>query len=330
MKRQGSSPPVRVAIVLPERVWAGSVFLTQELLLVAGTLQSRSEDIAASALFEISLVGHRLAPVRSLGGLPIRPTQSIRRAGDFQVVLVPAQFAPSAECSKDERAIADWIAAQHARNALIVSLNGAVLLAKSGLLDGKQATGAVSDQAIFARSFPEVRFTPSRRIVVGDQIICAGGINPTVEVCAHLVERFFGRHAARRFLRHTSTEALPSYEKLGVWSAQFKQHRDKPVLAAQQSIEGSLAQVPGLAALADAAHVSERTLSRRFAAATGHSVRGYVAECRLEMARLMLRGTTDPLASIADECGFGSISALVRAFGARHGMSPVRYRRRAA
>ena len=91
-----------------------------------------------------------------------------------------------------------------------------------------------------------------------------------------------------------------------------------PVLAAQQMIEGSLAQVSDLAALAKAAHVSERTLSRRFAAATGHSVRGYVAECRLELARLMLRGTTDPLTLIADECGFGSVSALVRAFGARH------------
>jgi transcriptional regulator GlxA family with amidase domain len=95
-------------------------------------------------------------------------------------------------------------------------------------------------------------------------------------------------------------------------------------------IEGSLAQVSDLAALAKAAHVSERTLSRRFAAATGHSVRGYVAECRLELARLMLRGTTDPLTLIADECGFGSVSALVRAFGTRHGISPMRYRQRAA
>lgn len=319
---------VKVAIVLPERVWAGSVFLTQELLLVAGTLHSHSEDVEASRLFEISLVGD--APVASLAGLALTPDKPLKAAGKVQVVLVPAQFAPSAQSTAGERRMAAWIAARHAAGALIVSLNGPVLLAKSGLLDGRQATGPISDQALLAQHFPQVRYTPGRRIVVSDQIICAGGINPTVDVCAHLVERFFGKHAARKFLRHTSTESLPSSEQLGVWSAQFKQHHDAPVLAAQQMIEGSLARLPALATLADAVHLSERTLSRRFAAAVGHSLRGYAAECRLEMARLLLRDGSDPLALIADECGYGSVSALAHAFAARHGTSPLRYRKDSA
>ena len=320
------SAPIRVAIVLPERVWAGSVFLTQELLLVAGTLLSHSADTAASALFDITLLGEHQAPVHSLGGLPIHPDAPLDDAVHYRVVIVPAQFAPTGAASDSERRLAAWIAHQHAQQALIVSLNGAVLLAKSGLLDGKQATGAVSDRALFARHFPQVRFTPSRRIVVNDQIICAGGINPTVEVCAHIIERFFGRHAAQKFLRHTSTEALPYHEQLGVWSAQFRQHHDRPVLIAQNIIESNLAQVPDLPALAKAVHLSERTLSRRFAAAVGHSLRQYIAACRLEQARLMLRATSDPLALIANECGFASSSALIHAFGKLHGISPLRYR----
>lgn len=319
---------IKVAIVLPERVWAGSVFLTQELLLVAGTLHAHSEDVQASRLFEIDLVGDE--PVGSLAGLVLKPDKTLETAGEAQVVLVPAQFAPSAQSTPGERRMAEWIAAQHAAGALIVSLNGPVLLAKSGLLDGRQATGPISDQALLAQHFPRVRYTPGRRIVASDQIICAGGINPTVDVCAHLVERFFGKHAARKFLRHTSTESLPSYEQLGVWSAQFKQHHDAPVLAAQQMIEGSLARLPALATLAGAVHLSERTLSRRFAAAVGHSLRGYAAECRLEMARLLLRDGGDPLTLIADECGFGSVSALAHAFAARHGISPLRYRKESA
>ncbi len=319
---------VQVAIVLPERVWAGSVLLTQELLLVAGTLRAHSADVEASRLFDISLVGDAL--VRSLAGLTLAPDKTLDAAGQAQVVLVPAQFAPSSESTAAERRMAGWIAAQHAAGALIVSLNGPVLLAKSGLLDGRQATGPVSDQTLLAQHFPQVRYTPGRRIVVSDNIICAGGINPTVDVCAHLVERFHGRHAARKFLRHTSTEVLPSDERLGVWSAQFKQHHDAPVLAAQQMIEASLSQLPTLAALAAAVHLSERSLSRRFAAAVGHGLRGYAAECRLEMARLLLRDGSDPLALIADECGYGSVSALAHAFAARHGVSPLRFRKDAA
>ena len=316
---------VQVAIVLPERVWAGSVLLTKELLLVAGTLQARSDDIAASRLFEISLVGD--APVGSLAGLVLAPDRALDAAGAADVVLVPAQFAPVADRTAAEDRLAAWIAARHAAGALVVSLNGPVLLAKSGLLDGRQATGPISDQALLARHFPQVRYTPGRRIVVSDQIICAGGINPTVDVCAHLVERFFGPQAARKFLRHTSTEALPSHERLAVWSAQFKQHHDAPVLAAQQLIEGGLARMPTLSALAAAVHLSQRSLSRRFAVAVGQSLRGYAAEFRLEMARLLLRDGSDPLTLIADECGFGSVSALTHAFTARHGISPLRYRK---
>jgi transcriptional regulator GlxA family with amidase domain len=321
---------VHVAIILPDRVWAGSVFLTQELLLVAGTLLSSSEDIGASALFDIDLLGGARTPVHSFAGLPIQPNLTLAAAGDYQVVILPAQFAPSGEASDGERDFATWVAAQHGKGALIVSLNGAVLLAKSGLLDGKQATGPSSEQAIFARYFPRVRFTPSRRIVVNDQIICAGGINPTVDICAYVIERFFGQRAARKFVRHTTTEGMPSHEHLAVWSAQFKQHRDTQVLAAQHIIESSLEQMPALSALAAAVHLSERSLSRRFAVAVGLNLRGYVADCRLEMARLLLHSTDTPLVLVADECGFGSVSALVHAFGARFGVSPLRYRRNPA
>ncbi|WP_077038189.1 GlxA family transcriptional regulator [Pelomonas sp. KK5] len=316
----------RVAIVLTERVWAGGVFLAQELLLVAGTLQSRSTDVEASRLFDVVLVGD--GPVRSLAGLVITPDVPLGRAARqrFDVVLVPVQFAPTLQASPEEARLAAWIAAQHGRGALVVSLHGAVLLARSGLLDGRQATGPIGDQALFAQAFPQVRYTPSRRIVVSGQIICAGGINPTVDVCAHLVERFAGRAASRRFLRHASTESLPSYEQLGVWSAQFKQHGDEAVLKAQQLVEAGLAQPTGLAALARAVHLSERTLSRRFAAAVGSTLRAYTAECRLEQARILLRDGSEPLMLIADECGYASVSALVRAFTARHGVSLLRYR----
>ncbi|XHS77049.1 GlxA family transcriptional regulator [Burkholderiaceae bacterium UC74_6] len=295
--------------------------------MVAGTLQARSEDVSASRLFEIVRVGE--AAVQSLSGVTIPADLSLEQAARkrFDLVLLPTQFAPRLQASAGDLRLAAWVAKQHERGALVVSLNGAVLLARSGLLDGRQATGPISDQALFAAQFPHVRYTPSRRIVVSGQIISAGGINPTVDVCAHLVERFGGRAAARRFLRHTSTESLPSYEHLGVWSAQFKQHRDEAVLAAQALIEASLAAPPTLATLARAVHLGERTLSRRFAAATGQTLRGYVAECRLELTRILLLAGNEPLTLIADECGYAGSSALVHAFSARFGISPARYRK---
>ncbi len=245
------------------------------------------------------------------------------------MLILPTQFAPEGEFSASDRKLAPWIAAQHAAGALVVSLGGAVLLAKSGLLQGKQATGVRSEAPVFARHFPGVRYTPSRQIVVNDQIICAGGIAPTADVLAHVVQRFFGRRAAQKFLRYTTTGTLPSPEHLAVWSAQFRQHQDKQVLAVQELLERDMAHPPRLAQLAARVGLSDRTLSRRFAAAVGITLRQYAAHCKLELAQALLRGTREPLTHIADQCGYAGTSALVHAFTARHGVSPRQYRMQA-
>lgn len=326
MNRQQKTAPVKIAIVLPERVWAGPVFLTKELLLIAGALSAHTGNPSGSIRFEVSLVGSTRKPVQSLSGLSIEPDATLKDVGDCDVVIVPPQFAPRGELEAGERAFTAWITAQHGKGALIVSMSGTILVAKCGLLDHKQATGLRSETALFEQYFPAVRFTPSRHIVVNDQIICAGGISPMADICAHLIERFYGQAAARKFKRHATSGALPGQEQLAVWSAQFKQHKDQQILSVQSLIENNLSQLPGSSLLAGSVHLSERTLSRRFAEAVGTSVRRYAADCRLEMARLLLRTTDDPLQLVANECGFASTSALVHSFGLRYGISPVRYR----
>jgi len=81
-----------------------------------------------------------------------------------------------------------------------------------------------------------------------------------------------------------------------------------------------------LAELAAQAAMSERSLTRRFAAATGSNLRRYVAMLRLELAAFLLRTGRQPLDHIADECGYGSVSALSRAFSADRSCSPLQYR----
>lgn len=328
MKSTPAAPrTIQVAILLPERVWAGAVFLTQELLLVAGAMHAHGAGTGAGAPFAVRLLSPGGEPVDSFGGVPIRADAALDDAAHYDVVFVPTQFAPSGAASAGEARMAAWIARRHARGALIVSLSGAVLLAKSGLLDGRLATGLKSEQALFERHFPQVRYQPGEQIVADGQIICAGGIGPTADVCAHVIERFHGRRLAEKFLRHTRSEALPAQAHLRIWSAQFKRHHDRQVLAAQERMERDIEHLPALAVLARQAALSERTLSRRFADAVGMSLRGYASLCRLELARQRLRDSDDALILIADACGYASTAALVRAFSAHFGVSPLRYRR---
>lgn len=322
--------PCRVAIVLPPRHWAGSVMLVRELLQAAGTLAARSTDVRASTLFQTVLAGPSRAAVPSFGGVDIVPDLTYATRRVFDVVCVPAQFAPGVDTSADEQALCRWLQAQHRQGVLLVSIGSAALLAKAGLLQGREATGLVSERGLFRRHFPGVHFDPSRDIVASADLITVCGMAPTVDACAHLVERFFGTALARQFLRHTSTEQRAPQEKLALWSAQFKRHGDTAVLRVQQHLEQELQELPTLTELAQRVSLSERSLSRRFAAATGKNLRSYVAGLRLAMAEHLLRSGSMPLVHVAQACGFASTTAFNRAVTQQLGLSPRRYRAQVA
>jgi len=257
--------------------------------------------------------------------MPVAATAALHDAA-YDVVIVPAQFAPQAVLEGEEASLAGWLHTRYDAGALVVGLNAAPLFAKAGLLDGRRATGLASERAWFARHFPEVQYTPDKPLVVDGRLITVSGINPAVDACAYVIDHCRGVGASRRLLRTALTQSLPSYEHMAVWTAQFKRHGDAAMLAIQEIVERELAAPPALAELAAQAAMSERTLTRRFAAATGSNLRRYVAALRLELAAFLLRTGRQPLDHIADECGYGSVSALSRAFAAGHGCSPLRYR----
>ena len=93
----------RIAILLPPRLFAGYVFLTQEMLLVAGTMQARSVDVMGSRLFEIDLLSADGQPAISFADMAVPASGALRTAGPHDVVIVPGQFAPQAMLEGEER-----------------------------------------------------------------------------------------------------------------------------------------------------------------------------------------------------------------------------------
>ncbi|MBL7497386.1 helix-turn-helix transcriptional regulator [Frankia sp. CNm7] len=82
------------------------------------------------------------------------------------------------------------------------------------------------------------------------------------------------------------------------------------------------------ASVCRAVGISERALRRRFAAALGQTWRDHLRQARLFRAMAMLSTSTMSVGEIAVEVGFGSGSALARAFRTWTGESPSEYRER--
>ncbi len=84
------------------------------------------------------------------------------------------------------------------------------------------------------------------------------------------------------------------------------------------------------ASLAAACGMGTRAFSRHFAQALKLTPRAYVARTRIAVARSLLAGSASPIASVARQSGFRSISAFTRMFCRSMGMPARTWRRRHA
>ena len=81
-----------------------------------------------------------------------------------------------------------------------------------------------------------------------------------------------------------------------------------------------------LESVAAEAHMSSRTLARRFRAETGDSVQDWIALRRVEAARGLLEDSAMTISQIAYAVGFGSTESLRRHFRSATGTSARDYR----
>lgn len=92
---------------------------------------------------------------------------------------------------------------------------------------------------------------------------------------------------------------------------------------ALERLDGAL----GLSDLAEHAHMSVRTFTRRFRAEMGLSPTQWVVRQRVDRARALLETTDFSVERIAYEVGFGSATLLRQHLRATIGVSPQVYRR---
>ena len=74
-------------------------------------------------------------------------------------------------------------------------------------------------------------------------------------------------------------------------------------------------------------HVSPAAFSRFFRRSLGKTFTEYVNDLRCTEAAIQLRKTDKPIATVAEDCGFTTLSHFNRQFLLRHGQTPRQYRK---
>jgi len=147
-------------------------------------------QVNGRSAFHLYTVAETTAPVLTSGGMTIVPRYSIANAPRPHVVVIPAQGDPT-------EPVLDWLRTVAKTADLVMSVcTGAFVLARTGLLSGKEATTHHSAFVEFAMTFPDIRLRRGARFVDLGHVASAGGLSSGIDLALHVVERYFGRAVA--------------------------------------------------------------------------------------------------------------------------------------
>jgi transcriptional regulator GlxA family with amidase domain len=103
-------------------------------------------------------------------------------------------------------------------------------------------------------------------------------------------------------------------------------HPSRHLLRAKDLMDHRYAEPLDVAALAEAARLSQAHFSREFARAFGVTPHRYLLTRRLERAAALLRDTDRSVADICFTVGLKSVGSFTTSFGRAFGRSPTAYR----
>ncbi|MET7986207.1 DJ-1/PfpI family protein [Streptomyces sp. NPDC005281] len=202
----------------------------------------------------------------------------------------------------------------HARGGTVASVcAGADALGRAGLLDGRRCTTHHDVQDELARRHPRASVIRDVLYTEDDRVVTSAGIASGIDLALHLIATRHGPAVAAQVARDMVVYARRNgHEPQASAMLRHRSHLDDTVHRAQDLLDARFDHPVPLPELAAAVGVSERTLTRLFARATGGlTPLRYQQALRLERAEhLISHGVT--VDSAARAVGFEDARMLRR------------------
>ncbi|SEG40601.1 Transcriptional regulator GlxA family, contains an amidase domain and an AraC-type DNA-binding HTH domain [Saccharopolyspora kobensis] len=311
---------MRVAVVVFDGVTALDVSGPSEVLHQAGRLGHPCE---------LLLVSPRGGQVATSSGPVLAGAIAAADAGPVDTVVVAGGDRLVEQPPDDDLLEAVRALAVRARRVASVC-TGAFVLAELGLLDGRRATTHWRHAAALARRYPRLRVEPDAIHIRDGRYLTSAGISAGIDLALSLVEDDHGPEVARAVAREMVVfMQRPGGQSQFSTAISTPRARNELLREVLASVVADPAADHSLPAMAAAAAVSTRHLTRLFNAELGTTPARWVERVRLDRAQqLLLDGHS--VTSAASRSGLGTDESLRRAFARHLGTTPTHYRRRFA
>lgn len=331
MKISVEKPKKVLILAIPET--AGSALYGMvDVLSATGNLWQtlvRSSDEAKR--FRVKIVSTQQGPFTCGNGIPVNPQAFIEDDPSASIIILPEIWlGPDESIHGRYPALIDWILRKYQAGAELYSAcSGSILLAETGLLDGKSATSHWGYKDMFRRHYPKVNFDATANLIYADhsgRMVTAGGTTSWHDLALHIIARHASPgdalHIAKVYLLKWHPEGQLPYTGL----VRRTLHADSIVKKCENWLSEHYRELDGIKQIVSMVEVPERSLKRRFKAATGDTLIEYLQNLRIEESKRLLEQGSLPIEEVSAEVGYMDTSFFRRLFKRLTGLSPGQYR----
>ena len=333
MMTSSKKGPVEVLIAAVPETAGSALYGMLDVLMAAGTIwQTLVRGAAPRNLFRVRIVAPTGEAFTCGNGIPVTPDCSIADNPAGELLILPEIWlGPDEDIHGRYPELTQWIRLKYKEGTTLYSAcSGAVMLAETGLLNGCEATSHWGYQDLFRKHYPKVRFRPQPSIVFADaegRIVTAGGTTSWHDLAIHIISRYGSPGEALRiakvYLLKWHSEGQLPYAAL----VRRNLHADSVVRNCEHWLGEHFRESDAINKAVEAANIPERTLKRRFKAATGVTCIDYLQNLRIEEAKRLLETGQLPVDEISVAAGYEDTSFFRRLFKRRTGLTPGQYRR---
>jgi transcriptional regulator GlxA family with amidase domain len=281
---------------------------------------------------ETVLIGARgLSTVTGTAGLQLTGVQSPDLALDC--VLIPGYMHESPEDAVAKLANyqpeVELVRALHLRGIPIAAACcGSLLLAETGLLDGRAATTSWWLDATFRKKFPKVHINVERMIVEDGRFTTTGAstavLSYVLQLLAKHVDESLAQVTGKMMLIDTERSSQAPYISMALAEKPRHSLSEK----AERFIQQHLHREFSVGELAEHCDTSERSLLRHFRQHYNASPIAHIQHVRVERAKALLESTLLSFDEIVERCGYKDSASFRKLFKRDTSLTPADYRER--
>jgi transcriptional regulator GlxA family with amidase domain len=296
-------------------------------------LSTYDDALPKTSPFQVEIVAPTQEEMTTASGLVLNAQRPFTDVTSTNIVIVPSVMVEYGEWKTGRYpGMVQWLRNMHSQGATLCSAcSGVMLLAETGLLDGKEATMHWAFAPTFRQNFPQVHLRLEKILVIAgdhDQFVMSGASASWYDLVLYLVVRYVSPTAAQAMSKffalqwHGDGQAPYLVFDLPV------DHEDAIIRDAQDWLSEHFAIATPIAEMVKQSGIPERSFKRRFSKATGYSPIAYVQHLRVEDAKRRLERTNASIDQISWSAGYEDAASFRRLFKRITGITPGDYRRK--